>query len=237
MNPELVDAPLRLKNLKSRKLQSNEKQLSMIDNLQPLENSGILSEVFRDISNENQQNNFLFLPSKNVLENFGAEEVFFLEGGLLTEYEQPFTNPPSAFPVLSPETSSVSSLETWSVYPDHQQTPPFRNLVPDTTGDVQAAFDIIMDDAMNAPESIVASEVQGTMCYNNQPSVIVNNMIDNYIDSDTLIDLQEKIKEKGEEIGREFEMSESDQEENENKSTLDIETLVEECFLHLHGVN
>ena len=47
MNPELVDASLRLKSLKSRKLQRNEQQPIMIDNLQPLENSGILSEVLR----------------------------------------------------------------------------------------------------------------------------------------------------------------------------------------------
>ena len=47
MNPELVDASLRLKSLKSRKLQRNEQQPIMIDKLQPLENSGILSEVLR----------------------------------------------------------------------------------------------------------------------------------------------------------------------------------------------
>jgi len=230
MNPELVDASLRLKSLKSRKLQRNEQQPIMIDNLQPLENSGILSEVLRDISNEKQQNDFV-QSSKTFLGDFGAEDVFLLQGELLPDHEYHFTNSPSASSALSPESLSVSSLETWNVYPDHQQTPSFHNFLTDSTGDVQAAFDIVMDDIRNAPESVIASEVQ-------QTSVIVNNVIDNHRNSYDLIDLQvNKMKENEKGNGGEFEMSESDEEENENKSTLDIETLVEECFLHLHGAN
>ena len=44
MNPDLVDASLRLKSLKSRKMMSTEP--ITIDNLQPLVN-GILSDVLR----------------------------------------------------------------------------------------------------------------------------------------------------------------------------------------------
>jgi len=241
MNPELVDASLRLKSLKSRKLQRNEQQPIMIDKLQPLENSGILSEVLRDMSNENIPNDFLLQPSRTYLGDFGAEEVFLLPGGLLPDHEHHLTNSPSDFSVLSPETSSVSSVETWNVYPDHQQTPSFHNLVTDATGDVQSAFDIFMDDIRNAPESVIASEVQQPFFYNNQTSVIVNNMIDKPVNSDDIINLQENIfienyKDEKENVG-DFEMSDSDEEENENKSTLNIETLVEECFLHLHGAN
>jgi len=248
MNPELVDASLRLKNLKSRKLQCKEQQPDMIDNLQSLENSGILSEVLRDISNGNQQNDFHFQPVRTFLGDFGAEEVFLLEGGLLPYHEPQFTNSPSTFSVLSPETSSVSSLETssvssletssvssletWNVYNQHHQTPPFPNLLADTTGDIQAAFDVIMDDAKNAPESVIASEIYETAFHSNQTSVIVNNIIDNHISSEN----KSREHEKNEKDNREdFVMSKSDEEENENKCTLDIETLVEECFLHLNG--
>ena len=45
MNPELVDASLRLKSLKSKKMKVNETLL--IDNLQALEKSGIVSDVLR----------------------------------------------------------------------------------------------------------------------------------------------------------------------------------------------
>ena len=45
MNPDLVDASLRLKSLKSRKMMSTE--YITIDSLQPLVNTGILSDVLR----------------------------------------------------------------------------------------------------------------------------------------------------------------------------------------------
>ena len=45
MKPELVDASLRLKSLKSKKMKVNETLL--IDNLEALEKSGIVSDVLR----------------------------------------------------------------------------------------------------------------------------------------------------------------------------------------------
>ena len=45
MNPELVDASLRLKNIK--KIKNNNDKPVLIDNLEPLENIGIVSEVLR----------------------------------------------------------------------------------------------------------------------------------------------------------------------------------------------
>ena len=45
MNPELVDASLRLKSLKSKKMKV--KETLLIDNLQALEKSGIVSDVLR----------------------------------------------------------------------------------------------------------------------------------------------------------------------------------------------
>ena len=46
MNPELVDASLRLKNIKKIKNNNNYKPV-LIDNLKPLENSGIVCDVLR----------------------------------------------------------------------------------------------------------------------------------------------------------------------------------------------
>ena len=116
--------------------------------------------IFQDMSNENLQNGFFLQHSKTYLGDIGAEEAFLLSRGLLLDHEHHLTNSPSDLSLLSPETSSVSSVETWNVYPDHQQTPSFHNLVTDATGDVQSAFDIFMDDIRNAPESVIASEVQ-----------------------------------------------------------------------------
>ena len=45
MNPELVDASLRLKNVKKNKI--NYDQPTLINSLEPLENCGIVSDVLR----------------------------------------------------------------------------------------------------------------------------------------------------------------------------------------------
>jgi hypothetical protein len=45
MNPELVDASLRLKNIKKNKTDYDKPTL--INNLEPLENSGVVSDILR----------------------------------------------------------------------------------------------------------------------------------------------------------------------------------------------
>jgi len=240
MNPDLVDASLRLKSLKSRKMMSTEP--ITIDNLQPLVNTGILSDVLRDISNESLHNNFLPQSTDNFLTELSSQEVFLVQGSFLPDQHLHSNNTvlSSEFTERIPDTPLLPDSP---LLPDNPLLPALQHHVHDN-GDVQAGFDILMDDSMNAPESVMSSEFQETLFYNNQISVIVENIneplnkskFDVPNSNSDIINLKKNAFEQfGNEVnGEMFAMRASDDEEEVIKNTFDIETLVDECFVHLY---
>jgi hypothetical protein len=196
MNPELVDASIRLKNIKKSKTKDDKPVL--IDNLEPLESSGIVSDVlkviikplfhnysyccpFQDILTESPKDIFLPVPSYTTLVgDFGDEQVFLLQDGNLSEQDYIYNNfsiSPNSSLYSQTDSSPTSSDNSYEIFQKDTSVCDEFSYIVTNTGDVQTGFDICMDDTMNFPESIYPVEVQEKepVFTNNQTSVIVKS--------------------------------------------------------------
>eukprot|EP00092_Neocalanus_flemingeri_P006488 GFUD01006993.1.p1 GENE.GFUD01006993.1~~GFUD01006993.1.p1 ORF type:complete len:345 (+),score=106.00 GFUD01006993.1:54-1088(+) len=257
MNPELVDASLRKKSLNKKTAIYDEPVL--IDNLKPLENTGVISNLLQDINpNQNAQAMFLTHPSYTI-GDLGDEKVYLLQDGLLSEQNflsENFYSPPSSS-LLSETGSSPTSSLTCSDYSEdfYSVDTAVSDEYPDTvTNSSETGLDIYMDDFGNVPENIykVSGQDEDNF-FHHQASVIVKNSFANpsyhqlsLLDekqqefslrpdytklNNSVFTVSEKMNSEAN-VTRDDTAVTSDNEGDEDKemSGFDIETLVEECF-------
>merc|ERR1711936_1282441 len=163
MNPDLVDASIRKNSL--RKKSSLPDQTVLIDNLQPIENSEVFSNVFKDMNYQQDVHSLSFSSPDHstFLGDLGTEKVY-----LLTENE------------------NIYSLPDWlpgssSVYPTSEQSEETNANydIVNYYSDYQAGLDNYMDDFHNVPDNtyqlslVEVTEEESIFHNQNTSSVIV----------------------------------------------------------------
>jgi len=251
MNPILVDANLRKKSSNQKSAISDEPVL--IDNLKPLENGGVISNVLKDLSYQQnyQPPTFLTHPScATIIGDLGHEQVFLLQDILSDN----FSSPPS---------SSIMSETGTSPYSDYSEDI-FIDRIDTVAGDAgdeysdivtSTGLDIFMEDIQHVPENIyqVSGQEEDDFFHHSQASDMVKNTTVNIIgvtpapaDYTMLNNIVFEVSEK---IHSDTSVTSDDtsdtsdgsgDEEEEMRTGFDIETLVEECFRQMGesgGVN
>jgi len=246
MNPELVDASLKKKDLKKKSTVYEEPQL--IDTFNPLEETQSITSVLKDTRNKELHNPYPSFTS--FVGDLGDENVYLLQEFYLPEPDS-FYYPTPLPTSLHAETGSSpkSSLE----YMDDRDVNRVEELeFPYTVEEsLDTCRENIADTYVNVYQVPVEEEVNSFL-HQDHPSVIVKNDSANvkqceYLNMSAGSDYKQfdNFMFRGtEQTNMEASLMNTDNtdhsdeggdDDQETRKILDIETLVEECFMQVEG--